>query len=216
MNRTSEGSSPCFYFRYGPKTCLRRIKGWYWTYPICDAPLSSLARPSFRMFQKSWYNHPSYMWTELSYPVWFSCLCKSYPVWCTSCLTSVSLYPACWFNFGGWFGLALTKLWWTFIISEKYRVFTSTRFSHFTFCYLFIMDLKYFVTSRHQSGALISSMRQILNYLLGKLLQVYCCFKQDKDWNIFRNFRFLDTDLAWVVSLSDLQNNHEARLRPLT
>ena len=43
---------------------------------------------------------------------------------------------------------------------------------------------------------------------------MYRCFKQDKDWNIFRNFRFLDTDLAWVVSLSDLQNNNEARLRP--
>lgn len=93
---------------------------------------------------------------------------------------------------GGWFGLALTNLWWTFIISEKYRLFTSTRFSHFTFSYLFIMNLKYFVTSRHHSGAIISSMRQILNYLLGKLLQACRCFKQDKDWNIFRNFRFLD------------------------
>ena len=147
---------------------------------------------------------------------WFSCLCTSYPVWCTSCLKASEPLSACAFNFGDWFSLALTNVWWTFTISEKYKVFTSTRFSHFTFSYLFIMNLKYFVTIRHHSGALISSMRQILNNLLGKLLQVYRCLKQDKDWNIFRNFRFLDTDLAWVVSLSDLQNNNEARLRPLT
>ena len=56
-----------------------------------------------------------------------------------------------------------------------------TRFSHFTFSHLFIMNLKYFVTSRHHSGALISSMRQILNYLLGKFLKARLCFKQDKN-----------------------------------
>ena len=67
------------------------------------------------------------------------------------------------------------------------------------FFYLLIMNLKYFVTSRHHSGALILSMKQISNYLLEKLLEAYHCFKQDKDWNIFRNFHFLDTDLAWVV-----------------
>ena len=61
----------------------------------------------------------------------------------------------------------LDKLVMNFHYFQKFRVLTSTRFSHFTFSYLFIMNLKYFVTSRHHSGTLISSMREILNYLLG-------------------------------------------------
>ena len=43
------------------------------------------------------------------------------------------------------------------------------------------MNLEYFVTSRHHSGALILSMKQISNYLLEKLLKAYRCFKRDKD-----------------------------------
>ena len=35
------------YFRDGPNRCSRCTKVWHKTYPLCDAPLSRLARRSF-------------------------------------------------------------------------------------------------------------------------------------------------------------------------
>ena len=162
-----------FHFRYGSNTCLRGIEVWHRAYPICDAP-------GFRV----WRGPPSLSFRnrgvitvltcEQNCPIRYGFLASTPlprgAVWRTSCLTCAGTnHPLyCMLVQCRWLVRpALTNLCWTFIISKKYRVLTSTRFSHFFFSYLFIMNLKYFVTSRHHSGALISSMRQILNYLLG-------------------------------------------------
>ena len=72
---TSFGGFQSFHFRYGSNTCLRRIE-------MCGTELIRyVTLPAFEFgaanlpyLLESWRNHRSYMWTELSYPVWFSCL----------------------------------------------------------------------------------------------------------------------------------------------
>ena len=52
------------HFRCFPNTCSHCTKVWHRTSPICDAPLSRVAKRSFAPLQKSRRNHRSYVWTE--------------------------------------------------------------------------------------------------------------------------------------------------------
>ena len=64
------------HFRHCLNTCSHSTKVWYRTHPICDTPVSRLARRSLAPLQKWRQNHSVITCEQNPYPVWFSRRCN--------------------------------------------------------------------------------------------------------------------------------------------